>query len=317
MTDFLLPENINKMIKCMNKPRLFYKKGISVGGLFRPYMSCSEYTTASIFSGSEVITPVTIRFSAMLGYESSPDTNRNIKKMEVRFFTLKGSYDMLCQNIPVQFINDEKKLLNLFDAFKIKDNFDGINKEKFWYFVAQNHEALNATLNLYSSQGLNDSFININWYSVNLTKWINLYDDNFLIKMRWVPITTETYNKILSINSAQFMAGFDPDVAHNQLIRMIKGKQFPKLELQIQVISDRSIIGDTIYDPTILWDEIEFPYIPVGVLLINKLINYNDNNEICYLANNTVEGIKLINNGITDAMDLMYKFESLERGIII
>lgn len=318
MTDFLLPEKICQMVKSISKPRLFYKKGISVAGFFRPYMSYSEYTSASMFSGSEVITPVIIRFSSMLGYESSPDTKRNIKKMEVRFFTLKGSYDMLCQNIPVQFIKDENKLFDFFDVFKIKENFDGINREKFWHFVSQNNETINAALHLYSSEGLSNSLINIKWYSVNLMKWDNIYGDSFLVKMRWVPITTEPFKITnLSLNSAQFIAGFDPDVAHNELIRMIKQSRFPKLELQVQLISENNINSDEFYDPTLIWDESKFPYVSIGILMINELLINKENNEICYLSKNTVDGIKIIDNRLTEAMDCIYKFEGMERGIIL
>ncbi len=318
MTDFLLPEKISIMIKNISKPRLFYKKGISVGGFFRPYMSYSEYTSASIFSGSEVITPVTLRFSSMLGDDSTPDTKRNIKKMEVRFFTLKGRYDMLCQNIPVQFINNESKLLELFETFRVKRAFDGMNKERFWNFVINNPEAINAALHLYSSKGLSDSLININWYSVNLMLWINEVGEKYLIRTKWVPVCSETREKLqLTTNSAQFIAGFDPDVAHNELINMVTNSRFPKFELRMQIVAEKEIKNADTYDPTLIWDERRIPFISVGILMINKIIEDTKRMEICYLAGNTVEGIELCRSGLDDAWEFIYKMEAAERGIYI
>lgn len=316
MTDFLLPEKINNIIKSIPKPRLFYKKGIYVGGLFRPYMSFQEYTTAAMFSGSEVITPLTIRFSAMLGDESTPDTVRNIKKMEVRFFTLKGCYDMICQNIPVQFIKDEKKSIELFESFKNKRAFDGINKKSFWQFIVNNPESINAALHLYSNEGLTDSFINIKWYSVNLIHWINEAGEKYLIRIKWVPIVSEPFEKeFLTIKSAEFISGFAPDIAHNELINNIENDSFPKLELQVQIIDENNAANEELYDPTLLWNERQFPFIPVGVLMINKILSDTKRNEICFLMANTIEGVEHYNTGMNDVFDYIYKLEAMERGI--
>lgn len=318
MTDFFIAEKINMMLKNISKPRLIYRKGISLGGFFRPYMSCSELTKAILFSGSEVITPVTIRFSALLGDESTPDTIRNIKKMEVRFFTLKGCYDMLCQNIPVQFINEDNKLFELFDAFKTKNIFSSVDKNKFWKFVISNPESINAALHFYSSECMSDSFIDVKWYSVNLVNWINENGQIHVIRMKWVPIYNESYEKTpLSMNSAQFISGFDPDVAHNEVIDSISVNKLPKFELQIQAIDKKDIDSMEYYDPTLIWDERKNPFMPVGILLLNKVIPNKIHNEICYLACNTIEGIELCRNDITDIFDYIYKMEAMERGVFL
>ena len=104
MTDFLLFESLHKMIKETQKPRLMHKKGTCVKGYFRPFISLSDLTEASIFNSVDNVTPVSIRFSSMLGDNGTADSRRNIKCMSVKFHSIDGVYDMICQSLPVFFI---------------------------------------------------------------------------------------------------------------------------------------------------------------------------------------------------------------------
>ena len=46
MTDFQMLEHIQRMIKEMPRPRLLFRKGLTVRGFFRPYMSFADHTQA-------------------------------------------------------------------------------------------------------------------------------------------------------------------------------------------------------------------------------------------------------------------------------
>ena len=123
MTDFLLLEQLYKMIKGIPRPRLMFKKGIVLHGYFRPYMSLRDYTKSAIFEDADKVIPVIVRFQAMLGSGGTADTMRNIKGMNIKFLIDNNEYDMICQNIPVRFINDKEKLLDLFKIFYKREQF--------------------------------------------------------------------------------------------------------------------------------------------------------------------------------------------------
>lgn len=67
MTDFLLVEQLHRMMGELPRPRLMYRKGIGMRGYFKIYRSFEEYTSADIFCEMDRSFPVRARFSALLG----------------------------------------------------------------------------------------------------------------------------------------------------------------------------------------------------------------------------------------------------------
>ena len=64
MTDFLLVEQLHRMMGELPRPRLMYRKGIGMRGYFKIYRSFEEYTSADIFCEMDRSFPVRARFSA-------------------------------------------------------------------------------------------------------------------------------------------------------------------------------------------------------------------------------------------------------------
>lgn len=301
MTDFLILEEMQKMIKEIPRPRLLFKKGVTVKGFFRPYMSLSDYTEASVFKDSDVITPVKVRFSSMLGDNGTADTKRNVKGMAVKFDVGDEVYDIICHNMPANMINDKGKLIDLIKVFLIKDKFDGINIEAFWRYVLANKEALAFALMLYSGLGIYDSFIDIKYYTVNSYIWRNRQGHEVLVRYKWVPIYDEdiaipSNSNIISNNRAEFIAGFDPDRAYNGLINNIKNGKYPMFELYISMI-----------DKTV-------PYMCAGVMILDKIAEQTENDSICFFPGNTIRGISLPDDPLIEIFDFIAKTEAMERG---
>lgn len=322
MTDFFLLEQLHRMIKEIPKPRLMFNKGISVRGFFRPYMSFSDYTKALIFSNSDEITPVIVRFSSMLGDKGTADTIRNIKNMSVKFMTDKGDHDVICSSIPVQFICDESKLIELVMMFSVRRYFDGINKSRFWQFIVDNPEALNGAVHLYSNEGLVKSYLNIKWYSVNTMIWYNDKGEKWLTRYKWLPVYDDVNrtSKVIDLifrNEAEFIAGFDPDIAINEVERKIINKEYPAFELFIQMIKISCGTDSIFTDNTLIWDEKKAPYMAAGVMILDEMFA-NDplEDSALYISANMIEGIQLCSNDLTDLIDHLSRFEALERGMI-
>lgn len=320
MTDFFIVEEIQKMIKGLPKPRLLFKKGVTVKGYFRPYMSLKDYTRAAIFKDPDEITPVTVRFSSLLGDKGTADTRRNIKSMAVKFHSYDKVYDVICQNIPVWMTYDIDKLIEVTDIFHIRDHFDGIDSENFWTFVTDHKESITYAMMLYSHMGLSDSFININMFSVNTYLW-NEDDNNFhLVRYKWMPVSdkNKTFidpNKVMTVNAAEFIAGYDPDRAVNEIVANILNNKFPTFELHIQMLDGNKTADDRYMDKTLLWNETEAPYMCAGIMVLDKIEeDVIDDPAICFLPNNTVEGIELCTDEISQILDFLFRTEAMERG---
>lgn len=320
MTDFFIVEEIQKMIKGMPKPRLMFKKGVTVKGYFRPYMSLKDYTRADIFKDPDEITPVTVRFSSLLGDKGTADTRRNIKSMAVKFHSYDKVYDMICQNIPVWMTYDINKLIEIADIFHIRDHFDGIDSENFWKFVTDHKESITYAMMLYSHMGLSDSFIDINLFSVNTYLWNEDDNNSHVVRYKWMPVSdkNKTFidpNKVMTVNAAEFIAGYDPDRAVNEIAANILNNKYPTFELHIQMLDENKIADGRYTDRTLLWNEAEAPYMCAGIMVLDKIDeDVIDDPTLYFLPNNTVDGIELCTDEISQILDFLFRTEAMERG---
>jgi len=308
MTDFLLLENIHRLIKDTRKPRLMHKKGICVKGYFRPFMSLYDYTESEIFGSVENVTPVSIRFSSMLGDNGTADSKRNIKCMSVKFHSSDGEYDMICQNLPVFFINDEKKFIDLIKAFSNNNMFDGINREELWRFLIKNPEAVNCILRMYSYEGLRDSYVFGKWFSVNRIVWSNHAGKKYNIRYKWTDGTKNVRTFLHNDNEktriyAEFMSGFDPDKAGDELRRLISDGEFPQYNLYVQVAEN---LTEEKY--TLCWEK-DFTEIEAGVMKITEIIE----DSLSFDPGNITKGIALGTDDFSQFMSFAHKLGKRER----
>lgn len=319
MTDFFILKELQKMIKKMPRPRLLNKKGVTVKGYFRPYMSLADYTEACIFKDPDIISPVIARFSSVLGDKGTADTRRNVKSLSVKFMADDNEYDMICHNIPVNILNDENKMMGMFKTFFIKEYFDGINTEEFWRYVLKNNEALPFALMLFSGIGISDRFVDIKYYAVNTCVWKNIAGQEHFVRYKWMPVY-DGKNKhaqntgTISNAAAEFMAGFDPDRAYNGLINAVDTGEYPMYELYIQMIKGNKHYLKGYHDNTIIWEEQVAPYMCAGIMILDKVADSIENERICFSMGNTIDGISIDNDPIAEVFDFMAKTEALERG---
>lgn len=321
MTDFLLLEKLHRIIKEIPKPRLLFRKGVSAEGFFRPYMCLSEYTQAKIFRSFDEITPVDVRFAAMLGDKGTADTIRNIKGMNVKFNSDDGEYNMLCYSIPVFFINEAAKLFKMFKAFTNKESFDGINRNEFWSFVVENPESINCAIRLFSNEGLSASYINTDWFSVDFTVWQNQKGEKFLVRYKWIPVydnNDDQYKDERNLDriSAEFIAGFDKDKACDELESTIELGKFPNYELYIQMKPYNESLDMESLKRTLIWnDEVDPPF-AAGIMKLTSIPeDYRYKCDmISFVPGNTVKGIDIYEDEFSNIINYIYQTEAIERG---
>lgn len=322
MTDFLLLEKIHEMIAGKPKPRLLYKKGVCLKGFFRSYMPMTEYTSAEIFADIEKTVPVTVRFSSMLGDAGTADTRRNIKGMAVKFHGSNDEFDIISQNLPVFFINKEKLIGELVCALTCRTAFDRINSSNLWQLAVDHPETVNCILRLYSYEGITDSFIRNRWYCVYTYIWKDSNEKKVLIRYRWVPVSAGEKERDekpagkMSRISAEFMAGFEPDTAHEEIEEAVKEGRFPSFELQVQIADYKYILHPDYTRQTLCWNDNIFRPVPVGVMKLTEVLGCSGKacDRICFAPGNVTEGIELYRDDFSDLVNYACRISAVERG---
>ena len=92
--------------------RVRHQEGGGALGRFEATHDVNRYTAALPFQpGAE--TPVVVRFSSTISRAGLPDSWRDVRGFAVKFLAGAGDYDIVGNNSPVFFINDDAKFASL------------------------------------------------------------------------------------------------------------------------------------------------------------------------------------------------------------
>lgn len=309
MIDFTLFNKVAEMNREMTPERLFHEKGVGAYGEFKLYMPFYDYTKANFLNDTEKSTEVFVRFSRALGKRGSSETARDLRGMFVKFFTNSGDYDLLCQNMPIFFINDAKKFPDLYQALRPKNGLS-FDNEKFWEFMADNPETFHLIMWLFSNKGTIKSYRHMESFSVNTYIWRNKRNKTFYVRYQWVPLIG---TKNISAQEAEFLAGYDPDALTNDLYNAIEEGIYPEYELSVQLIPEdvAKEFHFDILNRTMIWPERACPNIKVGKLILNRLpSDFHNEVELSYFSpSNIVSGIEIPHDEMLELMCFAYDDE--------
>src|SRR5450631_4012607 len=120
LEDFVLREKIFHFDHERIPERIVHARGSAAHGYFELYKSLANVTKADLFQRAGEKTPVFARFSTVAGGAGSVDTPRDVRGFAVKFYTQKGNWDLVGNNIPVFFIQDAIKFPDLVHAVKME-----------------------------------------------------------------------------------------------------------------------------------------------------------------------------------------------------
>lgn len=305
MADFKLFNKIANMNKEMIPERIMHERGVGAYGTFYLYMPFSDYTKAEFLCDTDNFIEVFVRFSRALGKRGSAETLRDVRGMAVKFFTNQGVYDLICQNMPVYFINDANKFPELYRALR-PNNGTSFNNDAFWKFVSNNPESLHLIMWLYSNRGTINSYRFMEAYSVNTYLWENELKESYYVRYKWNPLQGI---RDIPANEAEFLAGYDPDALTNDLFSAIENGNYPEYELTVQLIpKGKESEQREIFDTTLVWPERACPQIKVGKIVLNRLpSDFHDEVDLAHFSpSNTVPGIAVPDDDLLTAMCFAY-----------
>ncbi|MCA8832554.1 catalase [Hymenobacter pini] len=254
--------------------RVVHARGAGAHGVFEAYGKVGnepieKYTRAKLFNTPGKETPVFVRFSSVIHGGHSPETLRDPRGFAVKFYTEDGNWDMVGNNLKVFFIRDAMKFPDLVHAFKPDPVTNRQDGGRIFDFISNTPEAMHMITFLFSPWGIPANYRQMEGSGVNTYKWVNREGEAHLVKYHWVP---QQGVKNLTQPEAEAIQAKNFNHATQDLYDHIKADDFPKWELQVQLMPD-GYHEELDFDPlddTKIWPEDQFPMLPVGMMTLNK-----------------------------------------------
>jgi catalase len=254
--------------------RVVHARGAGAHGYFEAYGTVgsepvSKYTRAKLFQQKGKRTPVFVRFSSVIHGGHSPETLRDPRGFATKFYTEDGNWDLVGNNLKVFFIRDAMKFPDLVHAFKPDPVTNRQDGERIFDFISNTPEAMHMITFLFSPWGIPANYRQMQGSGVNTYKWVNADGEGVLIKYHWEPLQGI---KNLTQAQAEEVQGKNFNHATQDLFDAIARGEFPQWELCVQIMSDDEH-PELDFDPlddTKIWPTEQFPFLPVGKMVLNK-----------------------------------------------
>ena len=255
--------------------RVVHARGAGAHGVFEAYGKAgdepvSKYTRAKLFQEAGKQTPVFVRFSTVIHGGHSPETLRDPRGFAVKFYTEDGNWDLVGNNLKIFFIRDPLKFPDMVHAFKPDPVTNVQSMERFFDFVSLSPEATHMVTFLFSPWGIPANYRQMQGSGVNTYKWVNQDGVGVLVKYHWQPLKQGIRN--LTQAEANQIQALDFNHATVDLYQAIDRGDYPEWELCVQIMSDdeHPELDFDPLDPTKLWPEDQFPFLPVGKMTLNR-----------------------------------------------
>ncbi|WP_242143046.1 MULTISPECIES: catalase [unclassified Bacillus cereus group] len=254
--------------------RVVHARGAGAHGYFEAYgtagnESISKYTRAKLFQEKEKKTPVFVRFSSVIHGGHSPETLRDPRGFAVKFYTEDGNWDLVGNNLKIFFIRDAMKFPDMIHAFKPDPITNIQDSQRFFDFCASSPETFHMVTFVYSPWGIPANYRMMQGSGVNTYKWVNNEGEAVLVKYHWEP---KQGIKNLTQKEAEEIQAKNFNHATQDLYEAIERGDYPEWELFVQIMSDDEH-PELDFDPlddTKLWPEDQFPWLPVGKMILNR-----------------------------------------------
>ena len=254
--------------------RVVHARGAGAHGYFEAYGTVggepiSHYTRAKLFQEKGKQTPLFVRFSTVIHGGHSPETLRDPRGFAVKFYTEDGNWDLVGNNLKIFFIRDAMKFPDMIHAFKPDPVTNRQDAERFFDFCAASPESFHMVTLIYSPWGIPANYRMMQGSGVNTYKWVNAEGKAVLVKYHWEP---KQSIRNLTQAEAEEIQGKNFNHATQDLFEAIARGDYPEWELLVQIMSDDDH-PELDFDPlddTKLWPEEQFPWLPVGKMVLTE-----------------------------------------------
>ncbi|MGD9567890.1 MAG: catalase [Sedimentibacter sp.] len=318
MEDFHLREKITHFDHERIPERVVHARGTGAHGEFQLYESMKEYTKAGFLQDPNVKTPLFVRFSTVIGFRGSPDTVRDVRGFAIKFYTQEGNYDLVCNNMPVFFMQDAMKFPDFIHANKPEPKTEvpqaSSAHDTFWDYVANNQEIAHMIMWAMSDRAIPRSFRMMEGFGVHTFRFINEQGKSTFVKFHLKPLLGV---HSLVWDETQKIAGKDPDFNRKDLQTAIDSGNYPEFELGVQLLpeEDEFSLDFDILDPTKLWPEEDVPVKIIGKITLNKNVDnfFAEVEQVAFHPGHLVSGIDFTNDPLLQGRLFSYTDTQLIR----
>jgi len=163
-----------------------------------------------------------------------------------------------------------------------------------WDYWSLNPESLHQVMILFSDRGTPDGLRHMNGYGSHTFSMINDKNERIWVKFHF---KTQQGNKTFTAEQAEELKGKDPDYSQRDLVDAIEKGDYPKWDLNIQLMTNEQAKNFqwNPFDITKVWPHSDFPLIDVGVMELNKMpTNYfAEIEQAAFAPSNIINGISL------------------------
>ncbi|MDB5561683.1 MAG: putative catalase [Hyphomicrobiales bacterium] len=298
--------------------RVVHARGYGAHGFFETYAPLPELTKADIFQRAGEKTPVFVRFSTVAGNKGSADLARDVRGFAVKFYTQEGNWDLVCNNIPVFFIQDPIKFPDVIHSVKAEPDKEfpqaASAHDNFWDFISLTPESMHMIMWVMSDRAIPRSFRFMQGFGVHTFRLVNAEGKSNFVKFIWKPklgMQSVVWNEALKINGA------DPDFHRRDLWNAIQSGDFPEWELCLQTF-DQAFADSfdfDVLDPTKIIPEEILTAKPVGRLVLDRMPEnfFAETEQVAFMTQNIVPGIDFSNDPLLQGRNFSYLDTQLKR----
>ncbi|MEP6461874.1 MAG: catalase [Frankiaceae bacterium] len=277
--------------------RVVHARGFVAHGEFEAYGTigdepASTYTRAKLFQEQGRKTPVTIRFSTVIGGRDSSEAARDPRGFAVKFRTEDGNWDLVGNDLAVFFIRDAIKFPDVIHSLKPDPITFRQEPNRIFDFMSMTPESMHMLSFLFSPRGIPANYRHMDGFGVNTYRLVNAAGEAQLVKFHW-----KTQQGLKSLTQAQADAIQATELGHasKDLYEAIESGEYPRWELCVQLMSDDEH-PELDFDPlddTKTWPEDVFPLRKVGMMTLNRNITdvHNENEQSAFGTGVLVDGI--------------------------
>ncbi|KAJ3035226.1 hypothetical protein HDV00_004134 [Rhizophlyctis rosea] len=298
--------------------RVVHARGAGAHGIFTSYGDYSNLTSADFLSEAGLKTSTFVRFSTVLGSRGSADTVRDVRGFATRFFTRDGNFDLVGNDIPVFFVQDAIKFLDLIHAAKPEQDTEipqaATAHDNFYDFVTLAPETLHTVLWALSPRGIPKSFRKVSGFGVHTFRLVTDSTKTRFVKFHWRPLQGLAS---LAWDEAQIIAGKDSDFHRRDLYDNIARGNGPEWELGLQIVEEKDEFkfDFDLLDATKIIPESKVPILWVGKMKLDRAPDnfFSEVEQTAYHLGHVVPGIDFSNDPLLQGRLFSYIDTQLNR----
>ena len=254
----------------------------------------------------------------MAGGSGSSGTPRDLRGFAIKFYTREGNWDLVGNNVPVLFVQDAIKFLDLIHAVKMEPDRGfpqaASAHDTFWEFISLTPEAMHMVMWIMSDRTSPRSLRMIERFGVPSFRLFNDAGESTFVKFHRRPkpgMQSTVWDDAVKI------AGADPDYQRRDMFDAISAGQRPEWEFSVQLLTQQEADAFPFdhLDATKLIPEEPLPLQVIGRIVLDRWPDnfFAETGQVAFCPSHVVPGVDFSNDPLLQGRLFSYLDTQLSR----